>query len=76
MEHQESRIEASCEGIDMGEGMDLTLHIQGRCEYPCPYCMGEEGGWRNKSGLTIKFSGGLTTLNKPTGSFPSAGMPC
>ncbi len=23
-----------------------------------------------------KFSGGPTTLNKPTGSFPSAGMPC
>jgi hypothetical protein len=25
--------------------VDLALHKQGQCEYPCPYCvMGEGGG--------------------------------
>jgi len=48
-------------GGEMGEGaeylewieemhsMDLALHKQGRCEYPCQYCLAEEEEGKDES---------------------------
>ena len=30
------------EWIEEMHSLDKALHEQGRCEYPCPYCMAEE----------------------------------